>query len=205
MARWSNNMDGYRKRRHSASAKKRKLSVSKATQLSATSEDSDVFVVEKIIGKRVLEGRVEYRIKWAGYPVEEATWEPIANIYDPGLVEAYEAKSRNVIQIIVNRSSSHDTVVSSSSDSSSDSSDDDDNDTGVQSVGQVSHEKEEESRVLHVPVADPCLSESSSDEDSSSEEIDEEPLEPQPRDDVGLDVDENNNVLSHQLDPLPVQ
>ncbi|XP_020817192.1 chromo domain-containing protein cec-1-like [Drosophila serrata] len=38
------------------------------------------FLVEKITGKRYLNGRPQVQIKWKGYPPEENTWEPIENI-----------------------------------------------------------------------------------------------------------------------------
>jgi hypothetical protein len=36
------------------------------------------FLVEKILGKRTRKGKVEYKVKWQGYTVKEATWEPEA-------------------------------------------------------------------------------------------------------------------------------
>ncbi|ETN78175.1 chromo' (CHRromatin Organization MOdifier) domain protein [Necator americanus] len=34
------------------------------------------FIVEKILGKRIRSGEVEYLIKWEGYGVNDCTWEP---------------------------------------------------------------------------------------------------------------------------------
>ena len=38
------------------------------------------YEVERILAKRVHRGRVEYHVKWADYGMEDATWEPVANI-----------------------------------------------------------------------------------------------------------------------------
>lgn len=52
--------------------KKRRRYVNRPRKSSAAAQsksepmDTDVFVVEKIIGKRTLNGRVEYLIKWQG-------------------------------------------------------------------------------------------------------------------------------------------
>ncbi|XP_067618786.1 chromobox protein homolog 3 [Eurosta solidaginis] len=56
------------------------------------------FVVEKIIDKRITpEGKVEYYIKWRGYPSSENTWEPEENCDCPALIQKFEesrAKSK---------------------------------------------------------------------------------------------------------------
>ena len=51
-------------------------------------QGSDVYNVESILGRRVIpRGRgfkIEYLIKWEGYPLHEATWEPKSNLRDAG-------------------------------------------------------------------------------------------------------------------------
>ena len=47
------------------------------------------YIVEKIIGKRLKDRRIEYKVKWKGYPLSEATWEPV-NQLPKKVVEAYE-------------------------------------------------------------------------------------------------------------------
>jgi hypothetical protein len=43
-------------------------------------EEEPAWEVESILRKRRRGRRVEYLVKWAGYPIEEATWEPLENL-----------------------------------------------------------------------------------------------------------------------------
>ena len=44
-------------------------------------EDGGEFYVEKVIKMCVnKEGREEFLVKWVGYPLSEATWEPFENL-----------------------------------------------------------------------------------------------------------------------------
>ncbi|XP_013109007.1 chromobox protein homolog 1 [Stomoxys calcitrans] len=56
------------------------------------------FVVEKIVDKRITaEGKVEYFIKWRGYPNSDNTWEPEENCDCPSIIQKFEesrAKSK---------------------------------------------------------------------------------------------------------------
>jgi hypothetical protein len=54
---------------------------------------TDVFEVEKILAKRGQGSRGQYLVQWKGWPLWEATWEPIANIKDGAadLVDMFEA------------------------------------------------------------------------------------------------------------------
>ncbi|CAG7831108.1 unnamed protein product [Allacma fusca] len=54
------------------------------------SESEDIYEVEKIVRKRVSDGRVEYLIKWQGYSSSENTWEPIENLQCHELVNGFE-------------------------------------------------------------------------------------------------------------------
>jgi Chromo (CHRromatin Organisation MOdifier) domain len=50
------------------------------------------FIVEGIIGKKVENGKLFYQIKWKGYDLERATWEPAAKLKRdiPILIQRYE-------------------------------------------------------------------------------------------------------------------
>ncbi|XP_012564927.1 heterochromatin protein 1-like [Hydra vulgaris] len=51
--------------------------------------DSDIYKTEKIIKKRTRGGKIQYLIKWEGYPSSQNTWEPEENIFDPQVIQKY--------------------------------------------------------------------------------------------------------------------
>ena len=52
------------------------------------------YVVEKVVDKRRVRGRVEYLLKWKGYPSSDNSWEPENNCGCPELIEAFEKKRK---------------------------------------------------------------------------------------------------------------
>jgi hypothetical protein len=58
--------------------------------------------VERVLDHRVVRKRDQWLVSWKGYPLEEATWEPIENL-DGALesVVAYNTK-RKVVQVVNN-------------------------------------------------------------------------------------------------------
>ena len=42
--------------------------------------DEEEYEVEQILDKRTLRKKVQYLVKWIGYPLHDATWEPIENL-----------------------------------------------------------------------------------------------------------------------------
>ena len=47
------------------------------------------YVVEKVLNHRWTDGELYFQVKWVGYPVDEATWEPELNLNCPLLVQQY--------------------------------------------------------------------------------------------------------------------
>ena len=42
--------------------------------------ENKLYLVEKILNRRKIKGKYEYKIKWVGYPMKESTWEPMRNL-----------------------------------------------------------------------------------------------------------------------------
>eukprot|EP00794_Sanderia_malayensis_P014657 gene14657-16174_t len=57
--------------------------------------NDDMYTVERILDSRKRGGKIQYLIKWSGYPSFANTWEPEENILDKALLERFhEAKLR---------------------------------------------------------------------------------------------------------------
>lgn len=54
--------------------------------------DEEEYVVEKIVDKRKVRGKVQYLLKWRGYDESQNTWEPYENLDCEDLVKAFEAE-----------------------------------------------------------------------------------------------------------------
>ena len=71
------------------------------TKKSKKGASDRVYSVEKITGKRIVDGCVEYSIKWKGYPMSENTWEREEDCNCAALIREFEAnlaKSENAAQ-----------------------------------------------------------------------------------------------------------
>lgn len=53
------------------------------------SQSEGIFQAEKILKKRIRNGNPQYLVKWAGYPLKDATWEPPENIIDQRLIDNF--------------------------------------------------------------------------------------------------------------------
>lgn len=57
-------------------------------------EEEEEYEVEKVVDKRIHKGKVEYLLKWKGYPASDNTWESEDNLDCPELVQDYEERRR---------------------------------------------------------------------------------------------------------------
>ena len=55
-------------------------------------EETEEYIVEKVLNKRRKKGGIEYLLKWKGYPDSENSWEPYSSIKDTcqELIDEYE-------------------------------------------------------------------------------------------------------------------
>lgn len=70
------------------------------TNYSETEEDTEEYLVEKVLRKRIYKGKIQYFLKWKGYDDENNTWEPIENLNCKELIQEFEdnAKKQEIMK-----------------------------------------------------------------------------------------------------------
>ncbi len=56
--------------------------------------EEEEYEVEKILDKRKHYGKIQYLIKWKGYPLSEASWEPESNLNCPDLLKEFNKTNK---------------------------------------------------------------------------------------------------------------
>ena len=97
--------------------------VAPTTSTDAPKEEPPVeYQVERILDKKMVNDKVHYLIKWVGYDLLDATWEPIDNLNCPRKIDDFElvmtrvqmrienAKIKEVSMLVFNMSKVHSKV-----------------------------------------------------------------------------------------------
>ena len=53
-------------------------------------DNQSIFAAKRILKTRKRKGKMQYKVKWLGYPRDQSIWEPEENILDKRLIEHFE-------------------------------------------------------------------------------------------------------------------
>ena len=66
-------------------------------------DNQSIFAAERVLKKRKRKGKMQYKVKWLGYPEDQSTWEPEENILDKSLIGHFEhGQKRNQRKSVYN-------------------------------------------------------------------------------------------------------
>jgi Chromo (CHRromatin Organisation MOdifier) domain len=56
----------------------------------------EAFLIEDIVGHKMIKKKINYLVKWTGYPTDHNSWEPLENIRKPAsrLIDTYLEKRK---------------------------------------------------------------------------------------------------------------
>lgn len=60
-------------------------------------EPQEIYDVEKIIGKKIINDQVEYLVKWSDFSSKHNSWEPLANLDCADLISKFEKSEAHAI------------------------------------------------------------------------------------------------------------
>ena len=65
-----------------------------AANMDGEGGDQDVWKVERLMGKKIIQKKTHYLVKWVGCDEGESTWEPAQNILDRSLIIAFNKSAK---------------------------------------------------------------------------------------------------------------
>ncbi|KAF6778514.1 hypothetical protein AHF37_02103 [Paragonimus kellicotti] len=89
------------KTEHSTSGPNNLKSVSPSTTLTTDSQHSDpMYLVEDIIGEKVIRGQKYYKVRWQGFPPESDSWEPEGNLTSVvDIIHSFHRKASSSVEL----------------------------------------------------------------------------------------------------------